>query len=147
MFTGEYRHSIDDKGRVAVPIRFRDDLAPGAIVSKWIDACLAIHPKAEWDSLAARAAALPITDRGARLLRRFVFGQAYEFTPDKQGRLVLPEPLRDYAGLGKAGKVEHVVVVGSGERIELWAVDRWAAYSAEMDSPEVLAEHLQGLGI
>lgn len=142
MFTGEYRHAVDDKGRVAVPVRFRAELATGAVVSKWIDGCLAIHPRSEWERLAARAGQLPLTDASARTFRRFLYGAAFEFDLDRQGRLVVPQTLRDFAGLET-----DVVVVGSGERIELWGPDRWAAYSAEMDAPDVLAQHLQGLGI
>ncbi len=142
MFTGEYRHSVDEKGRVAVPIRFRAELAGGALVSKWIDGCLAIHSRAAWDDLAERAGRLPVTDAGARTFKRFLFGTAFEVDLDRQGRIVVPQILRDFAGL-KA----DVVVVGSHDHVELWVPERWDAYSAQMDRPEVLAEHLQGLGI
>ena len=73
MFTGEYRHSVDEKGRMAVPSKFRTQLEGGAFVSRWIDACLAIFPRAEWDALATRTAALPISDAGARTFSRFLF--------------------------------------------------------------------------
>jgi MraZ protein len=142
VFTGEYRHSVDEKGRVAIPARFRTDLASGAVVSKWIDGCLAVHPRAAWDDLAERAGRLPVTDAGARTFQRFLFGTAFEVTPDRQGRLVVPQVLRDFAALQ-----EGVVVVGSRDHVELWSPERWAAYSASMDEPQVLAEHLQGLGI
>ena len=142
MFIGEFRHSVDDKGRVAVPVRFRSELAGGAIVSKWIDGCLAIHSRNAWESLAERAGHLPVTDAGARTFQRFLFGTAFEVTLDGQGRIVIPQVLRDFAGLRT-----DVQVVGSRDHVELWAPDRWSAYSAEMDAPEVLAQHLQGLGI
>ncbi len=142
MFTGEYRHAVDDKGRVAVPVRFRAELAGGAFVSKWIDGCLALHPRAAWDALATKVGALPIADAGARVFQRHIFGTAFEIEIDRQGRLVVPAVLREFAGLG-----EEVVVVGSRDHLELWAPDRWATYSARMDDPELLAEHLQGLGI
>lgn len=144
MFTGEYRHTVDDKGRVAVPVRFRAELAGGALVSKWIDGCLAIHPRNAWDALAERTASLPVTDAGARTFQRFIFGAAFEVGLDRQGRLVVPAVLRDFAGLeGEA----PVVVVGSRDHLELWSSERWGAYSADMDQPDVLARHLQGLGI
>ena len=142
MFTGEYRHAVDDKGRVAVPVRFRTELAGGALVSKWIDGCLALHPRTAWDALAARVATLPVTDAGARVFQRYIFGTAFEVELDRQGRLVVPAVLREFAGLeGEA------VVVGSRDHLELWSPARWADYSARMDDPVMLAEHLQGLGI
>jgi MraZ protein len=142
VFTGEFRHAIDEKGRVAVPVRFRAELAGGATVSKWIDGCAALHPRTAWEALAARVATLPITDAGARTFQRAIFGAAFEFELDRQGRLLLPAVLRDWAGLGS-----DVVFVGSRDHVELWSPDRWKDYSARMDDPEVLAEHLQGLGI
>jgi MraZ protein len=142
VFTGEYRHSIDDKGRIAVPARFRTELAGGATVSKWIDGCLAIHPRVAWEALAARTAGLPVTDAGARVFQRFIFGGAVEFELDRQGRLIVPAVLRDFAGLDG-----EVVVVGSRDHVELWEPAKWADYSARMDDPTLLAEHLQGLGI
>jgi MraZ protein len=142
VFTGEYHHAVDDKGRVAVPARFRAELAGGALVSKWIDGCLAIHPRAAWDALAARVSTLPITDAGARTFQRFIFGTAFDADLDRQGRVVVPAVLRAFAGLeGDA------VVVGTRDHLELWSPSRWAEYSVRMDTPEVLAEHLQGLGI
>lgn len=142
MFTGEYRHTVDDKGRLAVPVRFRGDLALGAVVSKWIDGCAALFPRAAWDELAAKAAALPVTNEGARAFQRFLFGTAFEIELDRQGRLVVPAVLRHFAGLGA-----EAVVVGARDHLELWSPDRWQAFSERMDRPEVLAEYFQGLGI
>lgn len=142
MFTGEYRHSVDDKGRVAVPVRFRPDLAGRAFVSKWLDTCLAIHPGAAWDALAAKVSTLPITDASSRVFSRYLFGAAFEIEIDRQGRVVIPSVLREFAGLDS-----DVVVVGSRDHLELWSPQRWDDYSRRMDDPEVLAQHLQGLGI
>jgi MraZ protein len=142
VFTGEYQHTIDEKGRIAVPVRFRAELALGARVSKWIDGCVAIFPRADWEVFAERTAALPVTDQGARTFQRFLFGAAFEIELDRQGRFVLPAVLREFAEL-----TAQVVVVGARSRLELWSPQRWSRYSAEMDRPEVLAEHLQGLGI
>ena len=142
MFTGEYRHAVDAKGRIAVPSRFRAQLDGGAFLCRWIDLCLGLFPRDAWDALAARVASLPVTDPGARTFSRFIFSGAFEIELDRQGRLVVPHGLREWAGLGG-----EAVVVGSRDHIELWAPDRWADYSASMTSPEVLAEHLQGLGI
>ena len=142
MFTGEYRHAIDVKGRVAVPARFRAELAAGAFVSRWIDTCLAIFPRVEWDRFASRVADLPITDAGARVFSRFVFSGAFEFLLDAQGRLVLPTALREFAGLS-----DEVVVVGSREHIELWEPAKWGTYSAEMNDADALAARISDLGI
>lgn len=142
MFTGEYRHAIDGKGRIAVPARFRAELEEGAFVSRWIDGCLAIFPRAAWDELAAGVARLQFSDAGARTFSRFLFSGAFEVELDRQGRVLLPGGLREFAALdGEA------VVVGARDHIELWNAERWSAYSAGMQSPEVLARHLEGLGI
>ncbi len=142
MFTGEYRHTLDDKGRLAVPARFRAELAQGAQVSKWIDGCAALFPKADWDELAEKLAALPVSDQGSRTFQRFLFGAAFEIGLDRQGRFVLPAALRKYADLES-----EVVVVGARNHLEFWSPPKWSQYSAQMDQPDVLAEHLQGLGI
>ena len=142
MFTGEYRHSVDGKGRVAVPARFRTQLVGGAFVARWIDECLGIFPREAWDAFAAKVAALPVTNASARTFSRFIFSGAFEVELDAQGRVVVPQGLREWAGLGT-----EAVVVGSRDHIELWEPDRWARYSAAMTSPDVLAEHLQDLGI
>lgn len=142
MFTGEYRHSIDDKGRVAVPARFRGELAGIAFVSRWIDGCLAIFPKDEWNALAERVGALHQTDASARNFARFLFSGAIEVELDRQGRAVVPAYLRQFAGLNG-----EAVVVGARDHLELWQPDRWAAYSAGMNEPDVFAAHIQGLGI
>ena len=142
MFTGEYRHAIDAKGRVAVPARFRAELATGAFVSRWIDSCLAIFPRPEWEKLANRVAELPVSDAGARVFSRFVFSGAFEFVLDAQGRLVLPPGLRDFAGL-----TSDAVVVGARDHIELWEPSVWASYSAEMNSADALAARITDLGI
>ena len=142
MFIGEYRHSIDEKGRLAVPIRFRGQLSESAFVTRWIDGCLAIFPPDQWETLAAQVAALPVADASARTFSRFVFSSAFQTELDRQGRVLLPVGLREFAGL--AGEA---MVVGAHNHVELWEPGRWAAYSAVMNEPEVLAGHLQGLGI
>jgi MraZ protein len=142
VFTGEYRHTVDDKGRVAVPARFRTQLAEGAFVSRWLDACLAIHTRAGWDALAAKVAELPITDQGSRLFQRFIFAGAVEVEVDRQGRILLPAFLREAAGLdGEA------VVVGSRDHAEIWAPARWDDYRRALDDPQELAQAFEGLGI
>ena len=132
MFTGEYRHSVDEKGRVAVPARFRAQLAEGAVISRWLDGCLAIHTRAGWDELSSRVAGLPITDPNSRLFTRYVFAGALEAELDRQGRVVVPAYLREFAGL-----TGDAVIVGSRDHAEIWEPSRWAGY----------ARALAGLGI
>ena len=142
MFTGEYRHSVDDKGRLAVPARFRAQLDAGLVVSRWLDSCLAIHTKAGWDALAEKVAQLPITDANARRFSRFIFAGASETTLDGQGRVLVPAYLREMAGLAS-----EAVVVGSRDHAEIWAPDTWQAYRRELEDPAALAEAIEGLGI
>lgn len=141
MFTGEFRHAIDGKGRVAVPARFRAELAPGAHVTRWIDNCVAIFPNLAWQQLAERVSDLRFADAGARAFSRFLFSGAFDVELDGQGRVVLPASLRQFAGLKS-----EAVVVGAAGHIELWEPGRWDAVSAEMSSDE-FAERISNLGI
>jgi MraZ protein len=141
VFTGEFRHSIDAKGRVAVPARFRAELATGAHVARWMDNCLAIFPKQAWQELADRVREQRYADAGARSFSRFLFSGAFDVELDGQGRIVVPSGLRDFAGL-KA----DVVVVGALDHIELWEPGRWNAAAADMSSDD-FAERISNLGI
>jgi len=142
VFTGEYRHTVDDKGRMAVPVKCRARLDPGSMVSAWIDDCLAIHTKASWDALSEKIAALPITNATARLFQRKIFGHATEAEMDRQGRILLPGYLRASIGLGG-----DAVIVGSRDHAEIWAPERWDVYRRALDDPEELARTFEGLGI
>ena len=142
MFTGEYRHTVDDKGRIAVPVKFRAQLDPGSMVSGWLDDCLAIHTKAGWEELSEKVAALPFTDPRSRSFQRFVFSTATEAQMDKQGRILLPAFLRDHIKL--AG---DAVVVGSRDHAEIWVPSTWSAYGQALDDPQELAQAFEGLGI
>ena len=142
MFTGEYRHTVDDKGRIAVPAKFRVQLGAGAVVSRWLDACLAIHTQAGWDDLATKVAALPITDQNARRFQRLIFAGAAEVELDRQGRILLPSFLREHIDLGS-----DAVVVGSRDHAEIWVPATWATYAQGLEDPDELAEAFAGLGI
>ena len=142
MFTGEYRHTVDDKGRIAVPAKFRVQLGAGAVVSSWLDACLAIHTQSGWDELAAKVAALPITNENSRRFQRFVFAGAAEVELDRQGRILLPAFLREQIGLAN-----EAVVVGSRDHAEIWAPATWETYGRQLDDPQELAQAFEGLGI
>jgi MraZ protein len=142
VFTGEYRHTVDDKGRLAIPAKFRAQLAEGAFVSRWIDGCLAIHTRTGWDSLDARVAGLAITDSRARLFQRQIFAGALEAEIDRQGRVLLPAYLRDEAGL-----TGEAIVVGVRDHAEIWAPTRWADYRRPMTDAQAFADAIAGLGI
>jgi MraZ protein len=142
VFTGEYRHTVDDKGRIAVPAKFRVQLGAGAVVSRWLDACLAIHTQQGWDALAAKVAALPITDQNARRFQRLIFAGAAEVELDRQGRILLPAYLREHIDLRN-----EAVVVGSRDHAENWVPATWETYAQGLEDPDELAEAFQGLGI
>jgi len=142
VFTGEYRHTVDDKGRLAIPARFRAQLEGGAVLSRWIDGCLAIHTRAGWDALFAKVANVALTDPAGRLFERAIFAGALEAELDRQGRVLVPAYLRTEVGIdGEA------LVIGVRDHGEIWAPDRWAAYRREMDDPARFAEAIRGLGI
>ncbi len=142
MFTGEYRHTVDDKGRIAVPARFRTQLMSGAYVSRWMEDCLAIHTESGWGDLSARMASIPITDTNGRLFSRFVFSGAVPAELDRQGRVLVPAYLRDSIGL-----TGEAVVVGTRDHVEIWAPKRWDDYRRALDDPDALAKAFEGLGI
>jgi MraZ protein len=142
VFTGEYRHTVDDKGRIAVPARFRVQLGAGAVVSRWLDACLAIHTQQGWEALATKVAALPITDQSARRFQRLIFAGAAEVELDRQGRILLPAYLREHIDLRN-----EAVVVGSRDHAEIWVPSTWETYAQGLSDPDELAEAFQGLGI
>lgn len=142
--TGEFRHALDERARIAIPVRFRPRLAQGATLARWLDGCLAVFPSDTWDDLATRLASLPITNPRAREFARFMSSGAVEVELDRQGRLLVPGYLREYAGL----TASEVVVVGALNRLEIWAPERWQSYRSQIeDQPEALAEHLSDLGI
>jgi len=141
VFTGEYRHAVDDKGRIAVPSRFRAQLAGSVVIARWLDSCLAIFPIAAWDELATRVAGLPMTDPNARLLQRQLFAGASETELDRQGRVLVPGNLRDFAALES-----EALVLGSRDHAEVWAPARWADYSKALEG-EAFAQAIAGLGI
>jgi MraZ protein len=120
MFLGRYAHSVDTKGRLAVPSRFRDGLADGLVVTRGIDRCLMVYPLAVWRPFAERVAALPVTDADARLFRRMVFADAVDLEIDSQGRVLVPAELREWAHLER-----EALVIGVYSSIEVWSPERW----------------------
>ncbi len=142
MFLGEFIHTIDEKGRLAIPARFRADLAIGLVVTRGIDRCLAIYPMEEWEQLADKVSGLPMTDRRARAFRRLVFANASDVTLDKQGRVLIPPRLREYAGLDG-----EVVVTGLNTYIEVWGPGSWGEERERVEGDEANIEGWADLGI
>ena len=145
LFIGTYDHSLDAKGRVILPRKFRDELGQDMVFTKGIERCLDVFPLAEFEAFGTKRRSLPLTERPSRdFVRVFVAGASQE-TADGQGRVVIPQALREYAGLGK-----DVVVVGQLSRIEIWDRAEWERYvpSAQAAySSETNAAHLAELGI
>ena len=143
MFLGEYEHSLDDKGRLAVPARFRPELGQGLVLTRGLDRCLFVWPLAEWRVVAEKLGRLSMMHGDARRLQRLLFAGAVDTQLDRLGRVLVPGFLRGYAGLQDA-----VVVAGVLNRIEIWDRGQWAAEraAAEEQSAE-LAEHLSELGL
>jgi MraZ protein len=143
VFLGEYQHSVDTKGRVVLPSKFRDRLDAGLVVTKGQERCLYVFPLDRWDEEVAKVNNLPRTDRRSRNYARSFFGAASDQAMDGQGRIQIPQPLRDYAALAK-----DVTVVGVADRVEIWDVEAWEANSSEADDLYAgIEEALSGEGI
>lgn len=143
MFLGEYNHAIDDKGRLAIPAKFRAALKKGAVVTRGLDGSLVIYDMEEWKQLATKLANLPISQQNSRAFARLMLAGAMDVSLDKQGRISIPEYLRQYAGMKK-----NVVVAGLYNRLELWDTSAWNAYKKKTESASSkIAEQLGELGI
>lgn len=141
MFMGEYNHTIDAKGRLIVPSKFRDVLGSEFVVTKGLDGCLFVYPNEEWTNIEEKFRDIPLTTKDARKFSRFFFAGAANCEVDKQGRILLPQVLREFADLQK-----DVVLVGVLSRIEIWSKDRWQDTNTYDDMDEV-AEHMAELGL
>lgn len=140
MFLGEHRHSLDDKGRLTFPAKFRKQLAEGCVITKGQDGCLVVFDMAGWEQYVQQARSLTTLDHDVRLFARSVFASAHDGVPDKQGRITIPPALREYAQLG-----HDVAVIGMDDRIEVWDASEWARVAREADGAfsqisQVLAE-------
>lgn len=143
MLMGEYTHSIDAKGRLILPAKFRDELGDVFVITKGLDNCLFVYGKKEWAILEEKLKQLPLAKAEARAFVRFFFAGAAEIECDKQGRALLPLNLREYAQLDK-----DVIVLGILNRVEIWSKTIWDEYSAKSgDAVASIAEHLVDLGI
>jgi MraZ protein len=143
MFLGEYEHNMDDKGRLAVPARFREALGDGIVVTRGFERCLMGFPRARWDKLAEQVSALSLGQGDARNLRRLLFSGAADVQLDRQGRILIPQNLREYAGLS-----DQVIVAGLNTHFEIWSADRWGEVLDTLDvMGSAIAEQLASLGI
>ena len=142
MFIGEFQHTLDAKGRMFVPAKFRDELGEKFIVTIGLDKCLFVFPVETFQIYKEKLDAISIANRDAREFARFFFAGAGECEPDKQGRVMIPQKLRMYAGLEK-----EVIVVGVSGRVEIWDKEKWyATHSFENFDPEMLSNKMEGLG-
>lgn len=143
MFIGEYSHNLDDKGRLAVPKKFRAALSHGAVITRGLDSCLFLFTREEWEKLAEKLAALPFAQANTRAFARLMLAGAMDASLDKQGRIIVPDYLRQYAGIKKS-----LVVAGLYNRLELWDEKKWQEYKTktEAESNEI-AEQMSSLGV
>lgn len=143
MFIGEYQHSIDEKGRLAAPAKFRKLLSRGVVVTRGLDSCLFVYTRTEWEKLVAKLAVLPIAKANTRAFSRLMLAGAMDVELDSQGRLGIPEYLRRFAGLGK-----QVVIAGLYNRLEIWDLARWEEYKRQTEGKSnEIAEALGELGV
>ncbi len=141
MFMGEYNHSIDAKGRLIIPSKFRELLGEEFVITRGLDGCLSIYPMEEWEAFEEKLRALPLTDKNARTFSRFFVSGAASCELDRQGRILIPQPLRDFAGLDR-----DVVLTGSVNRIEVWSREKWSQMCDYSDM-DTIAQGLQEMDI
>ncbi len=143
MFIGEYTVSLDNKGRAAVPAKFRQTLGSGAVLTRGLDNSLFLYPKKQWEEIASKLAALPISQANSRAFARLMLAGAYDIEIDKQGRMMIPEYLRKFAGLSK-----KIVVAGLYDRLEIWDEEAWNNYKSNTErESSSIAEALGQLGV
>ncbi|MEK9194371.1 MAG: division/cell wall cluster transcriptional repressor MraZ [Patescibacteria group bacterium] len=143
MFLGEYKHTLDAKGRMAIPAKFRSKLVSGAIITRGLDRCLFVFDSKEWENLAQKLIALPLAQANSRAFVRLMLSGASDVQIDGQGRILVPDYLRVYAGLKK-----QAIVAGLYNRIEIWDEEIWKQYRSKTEAAgDEIAERLGELGI
>ena len=143
MFIGEYSHNIDQKGRLAIPVKFRSKLSDGAVITRGLDNCLFIYALDEWEKLAEKLSNLPIGQANARSFARMMLAGAMDVTVDRQGRVIIPTYLREFAGIKGA-----TVVAGLFNRLEVWNETAWKEYKEKAESQSTdIAEKMGEMGI
>ena len=141
MFMGEYSHTIDTKGRLIIPSKFREELGETFVVTKGLDGCLFVFSDEEWKAFEIKLKSLPLTNKNARQFARFFVAGATPCELDKQGRILVPQTLREFAGLEK-----DVVLTGNLNRIEVWSKEKWSEI-CNYDDMDSIAESMQDMGI
>ncbi|MFH0988100.1 MAG: division/cell wall cluster transcriptional repressor MraZ [Parcubacteria group bacterium] len=143
MFIGEYYYSMDDKNRLAMPVKFRASLKGGAVVTRGLDDCLFVYTKNEWATLARQLSSLPISQANTRAFSRLMLAGAMDVKLDGQGRIMLPDYLKNFAGLGK-----NTVIAGLYNRLEIWDEGKWNSYKQQTEKNSTdIAEKLGELGV
>lgn len=143
MFLGEYEHSVDNKGRLAIPAKFRQRLGEGAVMTRGLDNCLVIYPADKWQEMASKLDALPSVEEAVRTYKRFVFSSAVECDFDRQGRVLIPAFLRTSATIG-----ETAMVVGQFSLVEVWSTTTWQERrAADQETVSAAAQKLATLGL
>lgn len=141
MFMSEYNHTIDTKGRLIIPSKFRDQLGDEFVVTKGMDGCLFVYANEDWSAFEQKLTSLPLINKEARKFARFFLAGAAQVEVDKQGRILLPANLREFAGLEK-----DVVLVGVGSRIEIWSRENWENMDADSNMDDIAAT-MESLGL
>lgn len=142
VFMGEYSHALDEKGRLIIPARLREELGSRFVMTKGLDGCLFLYPLSEWNKMEERLKSLPLTNANARAFARLFLAGAQDVEVDRQFRVTIPPRLREYAGV-----LKDIVLVGVSNRVELWADSRWAEYQAQAQSTyEEVAEKMVDFG-
>ena len=138
MLMGEFHHNLDEKGRIIVPAKMREDLGDNIIITRGIEDCLFIYSEAEWSKVVSKLRSLPFTKKDARSFTRMFLSGATSADFDKQGRVKLTSPLIDYAGL-----VKECVIIGVNDRLEVWSKDKWDSFvDASREDLSDWADHL-----
>ena len=143
MLIGEYKHTIDAKKRLAIPAKFRKELGKGAVLTRGLDNCLALYPQKEWKTMADKLSKLPHGQTDARGFNRIILAGAADVEFDSLGRILVPDYLKEYAGLGK-----NIVIAGVYNRLEIWDELKWQEYknNVEKDVGDI-AKRLGDLGV
>ena len=141
MFMGQYNHTIDTKGRLIVPSKFRERLGDEFVVSKGMDGCLFVYANEDWSAFEQKLTSLPLINKEARKFARFFLAGASQVEVDKQGRILIASNLREFAGLDK-----EVVLVGVGSRIEIWSLENWENMDFDDDMDDISAA-MESLGL
>lgn len=143
MFIGEYKYTIDEKGRIAIPKKFRLQLEHGAVITRGLDSCLFVYTLEEWKKIATKLSSMPLSQKNTRAFSRLMLAGAMDVSLDKQGRIMIPEYLRNYGKVKKS-----LVIAGLYNRLEVWDEAVWEKYKTQTEEKsEDIAEQLSELGV